>query len=200
MTEPGQSATDPWDAAAATFDDEPDHGLRDPAVRAAWEGTLLPHLPAAPARVADLGCGTGSLSVLLARAGYTVTGLDLSGRMVAAARAKAHRAAVSMTVRQGDASAPPLAHASFDVVLARHVLWVFTDPVAVLTRWVSLLAPAGRLVLVEGRWSSGGGIAADACRDLVRQVRREARVTPLQDPVLWGREITDERYLVVSER
>src|SRR5690242_3544822 len=131
MTEPGQSPTDAWDAAAATFDDEPDHGLRDPAVRAAWADVLLPNLPAAPARVADLGCGTGSLSVLLARAGYAVTGLDLSGRMVAATRAKAHRAAVSITVRQGDAATPPLAHAAFDVVLARHVLWVFTDPVAV---------------------------------------------------------------------
>ncbi len=200
MTEPGRSAMDDWDAAAATFDDEPDHGLRDPHVRAAWAGTLLPNLPEAPARVADLGCGTGSVSVLLARAGYAVTGLDLSGRMVAAARAKAHRAAVSITVQQGDAAAPPLARSSFDVVLARHVLWMFTDPVAVLTRWVSLLAPGGRLVLVEGRWSTGGGITADACRDLVRQVRGEARVTLLQDPALWGREISDERYLVVSRR
>ena len=30
-----------WDAAAATFDDEADHGLRDPAVRAAWAALLL---------------------------------------------------------------------------------------------------------------------------------------------------------------
>jgi hypothetical protein len=25
-----------WDTLAATFDDEPDHGLRDPRIRAAW--------------------------------------------------------------------------------------------------------------------------------------------------------------------
>ena len=54
-----------WDNQAATFDEQPDHGLRDPHVRAAWEQLLLPRLPPAPAMVADLGCGTGSLSVLL---------------------------------------------------------------------------------------------------------------------------------------
>ncbi|RRR69765.1 SAM-dependent methyltransferase, partial [Streptomyces sp. RP5T] len=29
-----------WDAEAASFDEEPDHGLRDPAVRAAWAERL----------------------------------------------------------------------------------------------------------------------------------------------------------------
>ena len=196
---PGQPEQDDWDAAAATFDDEPDHGLRDPAVRAAWSAVLLPTLPPAPARVADLGCGTGSLAVILARAGYAVTGLDLSARRGAAARAKAHRAGVPVTVQQGEAAAPPFPPGSFDVVLGRHVLWMFTDPVAVLSRWVALLGTGGRLVLVEGRWAAGGGIAGDACRQLVRQVRGEARLTHLRDPALWGKQVDDERYLLVSE-
>ncbi len=50
-----------WDAQAAEFDDEPDHGLRDAIVRAAWKRLLLSEMPAAPASVVDLGCGTGSL-------------------------------------------------------------------------------------------------------------------------------------------
>ncbi len=67
-----------WDSQAATFDEQPDHGLRDPHVRAAWEQLLLPRLPPVPAMIADLGCGTGSLSVLPAAAGHTVAGLDLA--------------------------------------------------------------------------------------------------------------------------
>ncbi|WP_203791425.1 hypothetical protein [Paractinoplanes rishiriensis] len=35
-----------WDRQAATFDDEPDHGLRDPAVRDAWIALLTPVPPA----------------------------------------------------------------------------------------------------------------------------------------------------------
>jgi SAM-dependent methyltransferase len=122
-----------WDAQAANFDEQPDQGLRDPAVRSAWANVLLPLMPAVPASVVDLGCGTGSLAVLLAQAGYEVHGLDLSGRMVAA-EAKADVAGVRVEFRQGDASVPPYPSASCDVVLARHVLWALPDPAAAVDR------------------------------------------------------------------
>jgi SAM-dependent methyltransferase len=189
-----------WDEQAAQFDAEPDHGLRDPAVRAAWAALLEARLPPPPARVIDLGCGTGSLAVLLAETGYAVRGLDFSGRMVAAAEAKARVAGVAASFAQGDAAAPPYPAGSADVVLSRHVLWALPDPGDALRRWVGLLAPGGRLVLVEGRWSTGAGIPAEQCRELVLRHRREAVLEPLDDPALWGREIDDERYVVVSER
>jgi ubiquinone/menaquinone biosynthesis C-methylase UbiE len=175
-----------WDAYAATFDEEPDHGLRDPAVRAAWARLLLPLMPAAPARVADLGCGTGSLSVLLAAEGHHVRGLDQSAAMLAIATRKAE--GLPAEFRHGDASAPPYPAASCDVVLARHVLWALPDPDGVLARWTALLAPGG----------SGAGLPAEECEALVRRHRQDAVVTPLTDPALWGRTVDDERYLLVS--
>jgi len=187
-----------WDAEAPTFDDEPDHGLRDPATRAAWRELLLAHLPPAPARVADLGCGTGSLSVLLAEEGYDVKGVDLSGEMVDRARAKARAAGVDARFAQSDAAAPPLPPGGFDVVLSRHVLWALPDPAAGLARWVDLLAPGGLLLLVEGFWFTGAGLTAADAEALVVGAGREAQVTPLTDPVLWGKEVSDERYLIVS--
>jgi ubiquinone/menaquinone biosynthesis C-methylase UbiE len=189
-----------WDEQAASFDDEPDHGLRDPAVRAAWASLLRSRLPAPPAAVVDLGCGTGSLAVLLASAGYAVEGLDLSDRMVAAAAVKAHAAGVAAGFRQGDASSPPFPAGSADVVLARHVLWALPDPDAALRRWTALLRDGGVLVLIEGRWSTGAGIPAECCRELVLRHRAEATVERLDDPALWGRRIDDERYLLVSRR
>jgi SAM-dependent methyltransferase len=189
-----------WDAEAATFDDEPDHGLGDPATRAAWRELLLEHLPPAPARVADLGCGTGTLSVLLAAEGYDVRGIDLSPEMVARAEAKAEAAGVAATFAVGDASDPQLPAGSFDVVLSRHVLWALPDPVAGLARWVALLAPGGRLVLVEGRWFTGGGLTSAQTEALVHGTGRSVAVRHLPDPVYWGKEISDERYLAVSVR
>jgi SAM-dependent methyltransferase len=181
-----------WDEAAANFDDEPDHGLRDPVVKAAWVALLAPLVPLSHARIADLGCGTGSVSALFEQAGHEVHGVDRSPRMLEIARTKC-TAALTL----GDAADPPLEPGSYDVVFARHVLW--TLPPTAVPKWVELLRPGGRLLLVEGRWSTGAGLTADECRVLVRGHRRHADVRMLTDPALWGGPIDDERYLLVSD-
>jgi ubiquinone/menaquinone biosynthesis C-methylase UbiE len=189
-----------WDNQAATFDDDADHGLRDPQVRDAWRQLLLSHLPPAPAAVADLGCGTGSLSVLLGAAGYAVTGLDFAPAMIRAARAKARAAGVSARFVLSDAAAPTLPPASFDVVLARHVLWALPDIRRTLAAWLRLLLPGGTLVLVEGRWSTGAGLTAAEAERAVLRHRSDVTITALGDPALWGGPVSDERYLLVSRR
>jgi SAM-dependent methyltransferase len=186
-----------WDTEAATFDDAADHGLRDDSVRAAWRELLLTRLPAAPARVADLGCGTGTLSLLLADEGYLVDGIDFSPEMVRRAQAKAGTRDDARFV-VADAATPPLKQAAYDVVLCRHVLWAMPDPAAALRTWIDLLAPGGRLLLVEGRWFDDAGLAAADTLALVGATGRPAEVTLLPEADYWGREIDDERYVVVS--
>ncbi|MFE9609177.1 class I SAM-dependent methyltransferase [Streptomyces sp. NPDC006012] len=189
-----------WDAAAPTFDDEPDHGLRAPEVRAAWAAGLRSWLPGRPADVLDLGCGTGSLALLAAEQGHRVTGVDLSPAMVERARAKT--AGRDVVFLLGDAAAPPVGERRFDVVLVRHVLWTLPEPARVLRHWAGLLRPGkGRLVLVEGVWgtSSPVGIPAGRLTALLEPIASHMRVEPLSDdPVLWGGPVTDERYAVVA--
>ena len=148
-------------------------------MRAAWAALLLPVMPEPPARILDLGCGTGSLAVLLAQAGHEVTGIDTSAQMLALARAKAATAGVRVDVARADAADPPFRPASADVVLCRHVLWALPDRDAVLATWARLLRPGGRLVLVEGSWGTGVGLPADECRELVLRHRGEADVRQL---------------------
>jgi SAM-dependent methyltransferase len=187
-----------WDAQAASFDDEPDHGLRDPEVRRAWADRLRGWLPERVSDVLDLGCGTGSLSLLAAEQGHRVTGVDLSPPMVDLARAKlAGRDAVFLI---GDAAAPPVGEQRFDVVLVRHALWALPDPGRGLRHWWGLLRPGGRLVLVEGVWGTVGpvGISADRLTSLVEPLGVRVRVERLsEDPLLWGKKVEDERYAVV---
>ncbi|MBM6403913.1 class I SAM-dependent methyltransferase [Phycicoccus sp. CSK15P-2] len=192
------AAADPatWDAEAPTFDEAADHGLLDPVTRAAWADLLSGFLPEPPAAVADLGCGTGTLSLLLADAGHRVDALDFSPEMVRHARDKLRRTGV--TPRVGDAADPGLADASLDAVLCRHVLWALPEPDVALRRWVRALRPGGLLVLVEGDWSTGAGLTAGAARALVRPHAADVEVRPLTDPVLWGRETDDERYLLLA--
>ncbi|MFB7655478.1 MULTISPECIES: class I SAM-dependent methyltransferase [unclassified Streptomyces] len=188
-----------WDAEAPDFDDEPDHGLRDPDVRRAWAARLASWLPARPGDLLDLGCGTGSLSLLAAEQGHRVTGVDQSPAMVKLARAKlAGRDAVFL---EGDAAAPPVGEQRFDAVLVRHVLWTLPDPGRALSRWRHLLRPGGRLVLVEGVWGTVApvGIPADLLTALLAPLAGHVRLERLSDdPALWGREVTDERYAVVA--
>ncbi|MEV5090164.1 class I SAM-dependent methyltransferase [Streptomyces griseoincarnatus] len=187
-----------WDARAATFDEEPDHGLRDPEVRAAWAARLKDWLPG---DVLDLGCGTGSLSLLAAEQGHRVTGVDRSPAMVQPARQKlAGRHAAFLT---GDAARPPVDGERYDAVLVRHVLWTLPEPGRVLRRWRGLLRPGGRLVLVEGVWGtvSPVGIPVDRLTALLAPLTARVRVERLSgDPALWGREVDDERYAVVALR
>jgi SAM-dependent methyltransferase len=185
-----------WDAEAVTFDDEPDHGLADPATRAAWRELLLGVLPAPPTRVVDLGCGTGTLTRLLVDEGYDVAGLDLSPEMIRRAREKVPES----TFVVGDAAVPDLQPGSYDVVLSRHVLWAMPDPDAAFANWVALLKPGGAAVLVEGSWSTGAGLTAAESVRIVLAARSEAEVTRLPEAIYWGKDITDERYLVVSRR
>jgi ubiquinone/menaquinone biosynthesis C-methylase UbiE len=195
---PSDPDIDAWDAEAESFDEAADHGLRDPRVRRAWRQLLLDRLPPAPASVADLGCGTGTLSLLLADEGYRVDGVDFSPRMLELAerKAAAHPGDGSVRFVPGDAYEPPLPAREYDAVLCRHVLWAMPDPAVALGRWLDLLAPGGTLVLVEGRWSNDVGLSADETVTLVEAAGRTAELTRLTDPMYWGRPVEDDRYVV----
>ena len=190
-----------WDNQAATFDDDPDHGLRDPLVRKAWTDKLATWLPSPPGQVLDIGCGTGSLSIVLAEMGFTVLGVDWSPAMIAQAQVKAKASGNEIRFQVMDAADPPLPQQQFDVLVCRHLLWALPEPEQVLHRWVKLLKPQGKLILIEGYWHTGGGIHAN---DLVAKLPAGLSdaivedLSPLKD--LWGREISDERYVIQAYR
>ncbi|WP_354637636.1 class I SAM-dependent methyltransferase [Kitasatospora camelliae] len=216
MSDQLAAVADYWDTAADSFDEEPDHGLGEERTRAAWARALAGWLPPGPAEVLDAGCGTGSLSLLLAEAGHRVTGVDLAPRMVDRARRKLAAAGLPGRFLHGDAGAPPTGEDTFDVVLSRHLLWTLPDPEAALRQWVSRLRPGGRLVLVEGRWRQAsqrdtpyvagadrlpwnGGIRAEELAAAVRPLVADLRIDPLAgDPDLWGGPVDDERYALVA--
>jgi ubiquinone/menaquinone biosynthesis C-methylase UbiE len=200
-----------WDDSAAEYDTYPDHGLLDSDLRSAWKDLLRTWLPARPGLVADLACGTGTMAALMAELGHEVRGIDLSGEMVARARAKTAPFGAAVEIVQADASEPPLEPGTFDAVFARHILWTLPDPAAALARWATLLRPGGRMVLVEGRWGIEGpgegpplrwrsGVPSEELAEVVTELVGPVHIVPLSDSVYWGREIEDERYLLTGTR
>ncbi len=104
-------------------------------------------------RVLDAGCGSGRLTVALARADAAVTGIDTNAGQLAEAGRRADGAGVELTLLEADFNAPlPFADASFDAVTSRLALMAASDPVATLRELRRVLEPGGRLVTVL--WAS----------------------------------------------
>lgn len=195
------SAGETWDAFAASFDDEPDHGLRDPIVNDAWTALLRDHLPSPPARILDVGCGTGSLTLAMSELGHRVVGIDVSPRMLARAEEKLAAAGFSARFRLMDADDPHLDEGPFDVVLARHVLWLFPEPRGVVERWLGLVRPGGRLVLIEGYWHTGVGLHGQDVLTMLASLEGTVNISSLTgNALLWGKPVTDERYVITFDR
>ena len=195
-----QASQQYWDEAAATFDHEPDHGLRDPLILDAWTALLKTWLPATTVTVLDIGCGTGSLSVILAGLGYKVTSIDLSPAMLALAKAKAATQGLQIEFEVMDAAFPQFPQQQFDMLICRHLLWALPEPKLVLERWRKLLKQMGRLILIEGFWVTGAGLHSSELIEMLPASFSHVSLQNLSDqPMLWGQLVTDERYAILAD-
>lgn len=187
-----------WDGHAETFDEEPDHGLNDPRTRRAWELLLDGFLGSSQGAVVDLGCGTGSLSLLLAERGHQVLGVDIAPRMVERAQAKTSGAEHRIEFLVGDVQLMPVPTRKFSAVLSRHVLWTVPDPSECVARWSGCLEDDGMFVAVEGVWNGAGLAPGDAFSILQGHFEKVEYTDLAAQADLWGKSVNDERYAMVA--
>ena len=161
-----------WDLDAATYDHSAGHNPTTSLELAVWAAVLRRFLPSPPARVLDIGAGTGFLSIILARQGYEVTALDLSPGMLGQLRDKAARTGLSIHTVEANVSVTP--PGGYDGIVERHLLWTLPDPRGALEAW-HRSAPSGRLLLLESLWGNAGGLAERLRQnghDALRRARR----------------------------
>jgi ubiquinone/menaquinone biosynthesis C-methylase UbiE len=106
---------------------------------------LLPDLRGR--RVLEVGCGTGNISLELARRGARVVGLDLSGPMLALAAPKARQEALPLSLIRGAAGSLPFAEAGFDGVISILALDFIPDRAGAVREMARVLRPGGFLAL-----------------------------------------------------
>lgn len=100
-------------------------------------------------RLTDIGTGTGRMLELFAPDAQGATGIDRSPEMLRLARAKLGEAGLAADLRQGDMYALPLASESADTVIIHQVLHYAQQPNAAIAEAARLLAPDGRLLIVD---------------------------------------------------
>ncbi|WP_164006803.1 ArsR/SmtB family transcription factor [Pyxidicoccus trucidator] len=113
-----------------------------------WAGALASLLP--PLDVADFGCGTGVLSVAIARWARHVWAIDQNADALVQARERAGREERSnITFLREDLHRLSLKAGRMDLVVISQSLHHVESPQAVLAEAARLLKPGGRLVLLE---------------------------------------------------
>lgn len=131
----------------------------DPLVRLstrekAFKQVLLRQAAPRPGdQVLDLGCGTATLTIALAK-DYpmaTVTGIDADARALAIARGKARDSALELDFQQASSTRMPLPDESFDRVVSslffHHLTWVQKS--ATLAETMRVLKPGGELHIAD---------------------------------------------------
>ncbi|GAA5191981.1 class I SAM-dependent methyltransferase [Rugosimonospora acidiphila] len=135
---------DDYQAEHGTFLGDVDFRWCPEGLREAEAGLLG---PVAGRRVLEVGCGAAAASRWLATQHAEVVALDLSGGMLRHAREAADRSGVHVPLLQADATALPLADASFDIACTAFGAVPFVaDSAAVMREVYRVLRPGGRWI------------------------------------------------------
>lgn len=100
--------------------------------------------------IADIGCGTGSLTFELARFAHKAIGVDLSTEMLRRARELAKEKRVSnVEFRMGDALKLPLKSNQVDAAFSVMVLHFLEEPEHAIKELCRITRPGGSVILVD---------------------------------------------------
>lgn len=115
------------------------------------EGALLDLIGSAQVpNYLDLGTGTGRILELVSSRAVRAVGVDLNAEMLALARARIEKAALShVQVRRGDLFQLPYGERSFDLITLHQVLHYLEDPSAAVAEAARVLKPGGKVVIVD---------------------------------------------------
>jgi SAM-dependent methyltransferase len=191
-----------WNTDARTYDRSHAHAPESHVARVAWATALGGLLPPAPARVLDVGAGTGFLSLAAARMGHEVTALDLAPAMLEMLHRKADDAGLAVELVEGDAQAVTVG--GFDAVMCRHVMWTLPDPVRALASW---RRAARRLVIVDSLWGRADPLqrVRAAAGSMMERVTRAADghhapyPSEIKDSLPFGEGITPGELIELAE-
>lgn len=175
MSEREEQRSDPahWDERYAEDDLPWDSGEPDVHLAEVMETHGI-----APGKALEVGCGTGTNSIWLARQGFDVTATDVSTVAIQRAEAKAADAGVDCRFVTGDFLADPVPGESYGFVYDRGVFHLFDDA----RHRARFAARAAEILAPHGLWFSLIGSTDGPPRDGGPPRRSAVEVTTAVEP------------------
>ncbi|HVQ65051.1 MAG TPA: methyltransferase domain-containing protein [Terriglobia bacterium] len=133
------------------------------------------------ARLLDVGCGSGQLSLIAARTGADVTGCDIATNWIEKARSRAAAEGLRVRFEDGDAEALPYGDGQFDVVASLIGAMFASRPDLVSAELVRVCRPGG--VIAMANWTPGGFVGK-----MFKTISKYIAPSGMPSPLLWGDE------------
>ena len=118
-----------------------------------WKEEICRHLPSQHGlKILDIGCGAGFFSILLAKLGHEVTGIDLTKTMIVEAASLAKEEKTSVRFLIMDAEKLDFPDGTFDVIVSRNVTWNLPHPEQAYGEWLRVLKKGGILLNYDAEY------------------------------------------------
>lgn len=166
-----------WSSGGSEYD-EISRGIAD-----SIEHCVMRLNPRPGERILDLSTGTGWTSRVVARRGAIVTGVDIAGDLLEAARAMASAERLRIDYQLGDAESLPFNDGQFDAVVSTVGVMFATRPEAAAAELARVCRKGGRIALTT--WTPDGNVF-EMFKVMKRYMPPPPNPAP-RSPFEWGR-------------
>lgn len=143
-----------WTKRSSDFKEQRREELHSP-LAGRWMEEIDKYLPKGEhLRILDVGCGTGFFTILLAKRGHQVTGIDLTPDMILHARELAKEEGADCEFHVMDAENPEYDDNTFDFVISRNLTWTLPDAQKAYKEWMRVLKPGGVLLNFDANYGA----------------------------------------------
>lgn len=141
-----------WEKRSENFLEQRRSELANPIAKR-WMKEIEKQIPAGRRlKILDVGCGAGFFSILLAKEGHEVFGIDLTPEMIENAIQLAEEENADCCFQVMDAENPMFADETFDVVISRNLTWTLPNAEHAYGEWMRVLKTGGVLLNFDANY------------------------------------------------
>lgn len=130
----------------------------------AWLDLIQKNIPQSKIlKILDVGTGAGFFSILLAKCGHDVTGIDMSPKMILEAKKNMLEFGCRVNFKQMNAQNLNFENEIFDVVISRNLTWTLPDAMQAYREWHRVLKFGGILMNFDSDYGDKNFLNGKTC-------------------------------------